>query len=178
MDIHIAYWSFCGSVCERSNFLNIRTKLLASSWIDYVEVRFSTKDGGCDNDICERWYLKMAVGQETKLIDYVKVWRSSPASMESRSNCDPHYSLMRLVQPFFCRRFIRWKHNWYWNTTRSANSRGVRLEREDQNSLISMCVAINRRRPSKSRKNGHVVTAGEALSDEQKLTAISPCSGC
>ena len=38
-----------------------------------------------------------------------------------------------------------------------------------------MCVANFRRRPSKRSRNW---SAGEALSDEQTLTAISQCSGC
>ena len=41
-----------------------------------------------------------------------------------------------------------------------------------------MCVATTRRPLARGRKIGHVITAGEALQDEQSLTAISLSSGC
>ena len=62
------------------------------------------------------------------------------------------------------------------NTTRSATSRGVHEERGDRKPWCVLpipAVALAR-----GWEIGHVVTAGEALSDAQSLTAISLCSAC
>ena len=66
----------------------------------------------------------------------------------------------------------------YGNTTRSATLRGVHLERRDRNSLIFMCVANTRRRPSHGSKNWSHGNSRRGLSNEQALTAVSLCSGC